>query len=89
MKRSKRKSDNTSLLSVKRFGPRYGKTAKDKFANIEAQQKKLYTCPDCSRNAVKRVSRGIWQCKKCGNKFTSKAYSVGKTVKLQTEIAEL
>lgn len=75
--------------STKRFGARYGKTVKDKFGVIESQQRQKYVCPSCSREQVKRVSLGIWQCTKCGNKFASKAYTVAKKAKIQTKVAEL
>ncbi|MCA9478041.1 MAG: 50S ribosomal protein L37ae [Nanoarchaeota archaeon] len=75
--------------STKRFGARYGKTTKDKFGAYEASQRKLYKCPSCSRTQVKRESAGIWQCKKCGYKFASKAYSVASVSKIKTEVAQL
>ena len=78
-----------SAKSAKRFGARYGKTVKDKFGTIEAAQHKSYKCPQCSRNKVIRLSTGIWECKKCGAKFASKAYSVVKTSKIQTKVVEI
>lgn len=75
--------------STKRFGARYGKTVKNKFEAIETLQHKLYKCPSCSRDQVKRENVGIWQCKKCGYKFTSKAYSVTIVAKIKSEVAEL
>ncbi|MBI2656306.1 50S ribosomal protein L37ae [Candidatus Woesearchaeota archaeon] len=68
------------LGSVKRFGARYGRKPKIKFSKIEAEQRKLHKCPYCSKVAVKRVSIGIWTCKKCNVKFTGKAYSVAKKI---------
>ena len=65
-------------LSTKRFGARYGARLKKKLAEIESQQKAVYPCPYCNYVKVKRVSMGIWKCKKCEAKFSSKAYSVGK-----------
>ena len=79
----------SSKSSVKRFGPRYGKTTKDKFGAIEKQQRSKYTCPSCSRDQVRRISVGIWQCQKCGAKFTSKAYTVAKTTKIQHKVLEI
>ncbi len=67
-----------TLGSAKRFGPRYGKTVKGKVAKIEAEQRKLHKCPYCAYVKVKRVAAGIWQCRKCGAKFTGKAYSPQK-----------
>ncbi len=78
-----------SSNSTKRYGARYGKTVKDKVAAIEKQQRTLYTCPYCSREQVKRVASGIWECKKCSAKFANKAYTVGKQTKIQTKVTEL
>lgn len=64
--------------STGRFGPRYGKRLKSKILSIEKVQRKKQKCPYCHRTSVKRVAPGIWFCKKCENKFTGKAYWVGK-----------
>ncbi len=67
-----------SLGSVKRFGPRYGRTIKKKLGIIEREQRKLHKCPYCNYEKVKRIATGIWECKKCNTKFTGKAYSIKK-----------
>ncbi len=64
--------------STKRFGPRYGRKLKERFGKIEIEQRKKHKCPYCSAPKVKRIAIGIWQCRKCGSKFTGKAYSVTK-----------
>lgn len=64
--------------STKRFGPRYGRTVKDKLAKVERQAKATYQCPYCLKKKVKKVMAGIWECKTCGKKFTDKAYRVTK-----------
>ncbi|MBI2147728.1 hypothetical protein HYU19_04590 [Candidatus Woesearchaeota archaeon] len=69
---------NAGRKAVHRFGPRYGRTVKDNYASIEMQQKKLYPCPYCAKESVRRVVLGIWQCQKCQAKFTGKAYTVTK-----------
>lgn len=66
--------------SVKRFGARYGRRTKEKLAKIEAIQKSKHKCPYCHAIKAKRLSAGIWNCKKCGAKFTGKAYSLKKIV---------
>ena len=57
-----------------RFGSRYGKGVKKKVAEIERIQKQRQLCPECGMKYVKRVSSGIWKCRKCGAKFASSAY---------------
>ena len=74
--------------SVKRFGARYGRKPKLKFSQVEAEQRKLHKCPYCSKVAVKRVSLGIWQCRKCDAKFTGKAYSLSKSFITKETIQE-
>lgn len=71
--------------SVKRFGARYGASLKEKFAKIEKEQRKKHDCPYCRKPQVKRVALGIWQCKKCGSKFSGKAYTIGK-IKVKEEV---
>lgn len=68
----------TGKGSVKRFGPRYGRRVKHKLAKIEGVQKSKQKCPYCNANKVKRLSSGIWECRRCNSKFTGKAYSVKK-----------
>jgi large subunit ribosomal protein L37Ae len=57
-----------------RYGVRYGTRTKKVVASMEKEQRKRQVCPYCERNALKRVSAGIWKCKKCGNKFAGAAY---------------
>ncbi len=64
------------VSSAGRFGARYGKRLRQKTVAIEKVQKRLHKCPYCLRDCARRLSVGIWYCKKCGSKFTSKAYKV-------------
>ncbi|MFQ6056448.1 MAG: 50S ribosomal protein L37ae [Methanosarcinales archaeon] len=57
-----------------RYGPRYGKMIRARVSKIEVEQRKRHLCPRCNMPYVKRVSCGIWRCKKCGLKFASLAY---------------
>ena len=67
-------------LSTKRFGPRYGPRLKNKNAQIEAVQRSKQMCPYCRKKAVKRISVGIWHCRKCEKKFTDRAYALKERV---------
>ncbi len=69
---------NQKNLSIKRFGARYGRNVKHRFAAVEAQHKKSYSCPYCHAQRAKRVAVGIWQCTKCDSKFTGRAYTLPK-----------
>ncbi|MBD3361166.1 50S ribosomal protein L37ae [Candidatus Woesearchaeota archaeon] len=69
------------LGPAKRFGTRYGATTKHRLATIEKEQKKPQLCPYCSKPKAKRISYGIYECKKCNSKFTGKAYVVGRKTK--------
>lgn len=77
----------TKFGSVNRFGTRYGRTPKARFGEIEHEQRKFHKCPYCSNVKVKRISAGIWQCRKCNIKFTGKAYTLA-VKKKPTELAE-
>ncbi len=82
------------LGSAKRFGARYGRTVKHRLAKVEKEQRKKHKCPYCAKSSVKRVFVGVWYCKSCGVKFTSRAYTVSKrklTLKKEeiTEIKEM
>lgn len=58
-----------------RFGARYGATLRKKVAYIERKMKAKHRCPRCeSLGTVRRVSVGIWSCRKCGYTFAGGAY---------------
>ncbi|MBR9690102.1 hypothetical protein GOV08_00270 [Candidatus Woesearchaeota archaeon] len=77
----------TKTGSAKKFGPRYGRTLKEKYSRIDSLQKRNYPCPVCNYKKVKRENLGIWKCQKCNAKFASKAYTVSK-VSTRTEQTE-
>jgi large subunit ribosomal protein L37Ae len=62
--------------STGRFGARYGKKVKVKIVKVEEKQRVKQKCPFCNKTGVKRLSKGIWECKKCGKKFASNTYSL-------------
>lgn len=68
------------LGSAKRFGARYGKKPKQLFAEIEKLQRAKHKCPYCHYIKVRRLSYGIWHCKKCNSKFTGKAYTISEAL---------
>jgi large subunit ribosomal protein L37Ae len=71
--------------SVKRFGPRYGRTLKDRLSVVEQEQKKNHRCPYCTYDRVRQLTVGIFLCTKCGSKFASKAFTVAKVASIKTQ----
>ena len=62
--------------SAGRFGPRYGSKIRKTVRNIEVEQKKKQHCTVCKTGVVKRLSKGIYLCKKCKAKIAGKAYTL-------------
>jgi len=60
--------------SAGRFGARYGKTVRDKLVKVESKQKLKQKCPFCGKVGIKRISKGVWKCKRCEKKFASNTY---------------
>ena len=76
-------SKSKKTKSAGRFGPRYGKTVKDRLVNVEVKQRVKQKCLFCGKEGAKRISKGIWQCKrkKCGKKFAAGAYYLEQEIK--------
>jgi len=59
-----------------KFGARYGSTLRKKVALIERKMRAKHRCPRCDTlGSLRRVSVGIWMCKKCGYTFAGGAYT--------------
>jgi large subunit ribosomal protein L37Ae len=69
------------LPKTKKVGPtrglgvRYGATVRKRYVKVITELKKPHRCPQCGFVRVKRVSVGIWQCRKCEFKFAGGAYT--------------
>jgi large subunit ribosomal protein L37Ae len=57
-----------------RYGPRYGVRIRKQITSIAKSKNQAYECPRCKHEAVRRVSTGIWQCRRCDLKFAGGAY---------------
>jgi large subunit ribosomal protein L37Ae len=62
------------VKSAGKFQTRYGMKARKRYAAIDMASKRPHECPDCKRMSVKRISTGIWGCRKCKAKFVGGAY---------------
>nr|WP_276235469.1 50S ribosomal protein L37ae [Halosegnis sp. DT85] len=71
--------------SAGRFGARYGRVARRRVAEIEADTNEDHACPSCGEDRVDRKGTGIWQCGACGHKFAGGSYRpetpAGRTVR--------
>ncbi len=57
------------------LGPRYGAMVRKRYIKVVEGMKKPHRCPQCGLQRVKRVSVGVWKCRKCGFTFTGGAYT--------------
>ncbi len=57
------------------LGPRYGATVRKRYIKVVTEMKKSHRCPQCGFSRVKRVSVGVWRCRKCGLTFAGGAYT--------------
>jgi len=61
--------------STRGLGVRYGSTVRKRYSKVVTEMKKPHRCPQCGFPRVKRVSVGVWGCRKCGFTFTGGAYT--------------
>lgn len=67
--------DTKKVKYTGRFGPRYGKSIRERVLEVEVKQRRLHKCPKCESEALQRISTGIFQCKHCKTKFAGGAYT--------------
>ncbi|HID27851.1 MAG TPA: 50S ribosomal protein L37ae [Methanosarcinales archaeon] len=60
--------------SAGRFGARYGRKARKLVADLEEKMRMKHKCPQCDYLSIKRISTGVWKCKKCGYTFAGGTY---------------
>lgn len=76
---------NSETGSAGRFGARYGRVARRRVSEIEADMNDDHTCPECGEARVDRQGTGIWQCGNCDYRFAGGTYRpetpAGRTVK--------
>ena len=56
------------------FGARYGTVSRRRYAEVVSGMRIPHECPSCHVKAVKRITVGVWSCRKCGVKFAGGAY---------------
>lgn len=53
---------------------RYGTAPRRRHIDILVRLRKKHECPKCKVRATRRLSVGLWQCRRCDNQFTGGAY---------------
>ena len=62
------------VKSTGRFGVRYGARLRKRVREVESTSKTQHRCPKCPMFKVRKVSVGIWNCRKCNHTFTGGAW---------------
>ena len=58
------------------FSVRYGVSLRKRYESTQKEKRARYKCDVCGKEAVKRVSNGIWRCRYCGAIFAGGAYTL-------------
>ncbi|MEM3403537.1 MAG: transposase [Nitrososphaeria archaeon] len=53
---------------------RYGSTVRKRVSKVLYARRMTRQCPSCGSANLRRVSAGIWSCKKCGYTMAGGAY---------------
>ncbi len=61
---------------------RYGVSLRKRYEDVQRNKRTRYECEVCGKDAVRRISTGIWKCKHCGATYAGGAYT------LKTEAGE-
>jgi len=57
------------------LGTRGGATLRKRYARVMSTVRAIHKCPSCASPSVRRVSVGLWSCRKCGYRFAGGAYT--------------
>ena len=57
------------------LGARYGTAPRKRYIEILTRMRRFHECPRCQIRATRRLSVGLWQCRRCGHQFTGGAYT--------------
>jgi len=57
-----------------KFDVRGGRKLRKSYNKIKKAKTSKYLCPTCSKESVKRVKIGVWECVSCGAQYAGGAY---------------
>ena len=64
------------VIELVNWSVRYGANLRKRYLAVAKDKKALYRCDVCGKDSVRRVSTGIWKCKRCGAVFAGGAYTL-------------
>ena len=70
MSKRTKKVGNTGWM-----GPRYGIRIRRRVLDIDRNRERPAACPRCSTATLDRVASGVFECRRCGTRFASTAYT--------------
>ena len=70
MSKRTKKVGNTGWM-----GPRYGIRIRRRVLEIDRSREGAAACPRCSTVTLERVASGVFECRRCGTRFASGAYT--------------
>lgn len=56
------------------LGVRYGFSLRERYVMVLKKRRARYNCSKCGTGVLKRLSVGVWSCRKCGYTFAGGAY---------------
>lgn len=56
------------------LGVKYGFTVRKRYIEVMTKRHKRYDCQRCHLGKLKRLSAGVWVCRRCGFTFAGGAY---------------
>jgi large subunit ribosomal protein L37Ae len=59
---------------------RYGVSLRKRHESVSQEKKARYDCDVCGKNAVRRISTGVWKCRSCGATFAGGAYTMKTSI---------
>ena len=68
-----------------RYGTRYGSRIRKRVREVEENMKAPQKCPVCETRVSKRISTGIWYCRKCNAKWTGGSYTMSTQPGLESQ----
>lgn len=69
------------------LGPRYGVRVRRRYREVMEERSRWHLCPRCHHASVKRVSSGIWRCRRCDFTFAGGAYRPVVTTTVTKQIS--